>query len=514
MRRPLLSLKGKTRLLFCCLGLLLALTATTAALELRAIEVDASRLVEETRESLLSNELRSRIRELDAQVTRNPNGFARGSPEIVALRASLRGFRRSLLDFSGGSAGRDPSRGEHQAAEDQIVGRILTDLHSIDTTLATAQTAADGTTSEGERTERASVSGDLDDALRYAMVLDRVTRDEAGLDDSDLTVRAEGARWMLWISLGLAVAGFVWISRYFVRHVATPITELRDGAERLGRGELGHRLAVVRHDEIGELAASFNVMAARIGETQGELKASLAERTQDFIRAARFADLGVLAAGLAHEINNPLASIASSAEGLERRLGRGELDAKEAREYLQTIAAEAYRAKGITERLLAMSRPGDEKQGMVDLRLVLGHLEVMFRHHIEERGLKLRFEGCESSPWVHGNSESFVQVFSNLLRNAEDASPPGGEIVVRCSTTAAECRVEVLDEGLGVPSSQRDRIFDPFYTTKAPGKGTGLGLAVVSSLIEAMGGRIEVGDREEGGCRFVVYPAPLRVATS
>jgi signal transduction histidine kinase len=134
----------------------------------------------------------------------------------------------------------------------------------------------------------------------------------------------------------------------------------------------------------------------------------------------------------------------------------------------------------------------------------------MFRHQIEKRGLRLRFESCEGSPWVHGNAESFVQVFSNLLRNAEDASPPSGEIVVRCAATASECRIEVLDQGPGVPETERERIFDPFYTTKAPGKGTGLGLAVVSSLLEAMGGRIEVGDREGGGCRFAVYPAPVR----
>ncbi len=510
MRRPLLTLEGKTRLLFGGLGLLLAMAATLAALELRAIEVDASRFVEETREALLSNDLRSRIRELDTQVRHDPGAFLSRPEDTKALRASLAEFRHSLLEFSRGSAGRDPSRGEHQAAEDRLVRHILEDLQSIEGTLAGVPDGRNAAMADAGHGHPATVSDSLEDALRYAQVLDRETREEAGLDNSDLSVRAEGARWMLLISLVLAVAGFFWISRYFVRHVATPILALRDGAERFGRGDLAHRLPVKRRDEIGELAASFNEMAERIGEAQGELRASLAERTRDFFRAARFADLGVLAAGLAHEINNPLASIATSAEGLERRVARGELDPEEAREYLHTIAAEAYRAKGITERLLALSRAGDGQQGMVDLRLVLSHLETMFRHQIEKRGLRLRFESCEGSPWVHGNAESFVQVFSNLLRNAEDASPPSGEIVVRCAATASECRIEVLDQGPGVPETERERIFDPFYTTKAPGKGTGLGLAVVSSLLEAMGGRIEVGDREGGGCRFAVYPAPVR----
>jgi signal transduction histidine kinase len=526
VRRPLLTLKGKTRLLFVALGLLLAVTASLAVLQLRGIELDARRLLEETRESLLSSELRSSIHELDGQLKHHPDGFRRGAPEVATLRASLGKFRKFLLEFSGGSAGRDPSRSEHQAAEDRIVDRILEDLDAMGEDLDGLRTrspaAVGGASASGEaavaagptESGEARVSEKLDDALRYALVLYRETKNEAGRDNSDLSLRAEDARWMLWASLALAVAGFFWIGSYFIRHVAAPILELRDGAERLGRGDLGYRLPVHRRDEIGELASSFNEMAVRIGATHGELEASLAERTRDFLRAARFADLGVLAAGLAHEINNPLASIASSAEGLERRMARGDLDPQEASDYLRTIAAEAYRAKGITERLLALARPGEEKQGMVDLRLVLGHVEIMFRHQIEKRGLHLRLEGCEHSPWVHGNSEAYVQVFSNLLRNAEDASPRGGEIVVRCSSTEDACRVEVLDQGPGIVEADRERIFDPFFTTKAPGKGTGLGLAVVSSLLEGMGGRIEVADREGGGCRFTVVPAPVQGGAS
>jgi len=493
LRRPLLTLKGKMSLLFSLLGLLLVVTATLTALQLHAIEVDASRLVEETRESVLSSQLRSTIHDIEIQVKRHPDGFAPDTTDLETLRGSLGTFRRCLLEFRSGSEGRDPSRSEHQAAEDRVVDRILQDVGAIEASLHKAPS------------DERWVSAELDHALRYAQVLSRETQDEAGLDNSDLNRRAEGARWMLWIAFAVVVAAFVWISFYFIRRVATPILELRDGAERFGRGDLDHRFTMPRRDEIGELAASFNEMAARVGATHEGLEESLAERTREFIRAARFADLGVLAAGLAHEINNPLASIASSAEGLERRMDRGEVDPAEASEYLRTIASEAYRAKGITERLLLLARPDVAKQGLVDLKLVLSHLEIMFRHQIEKRGLRLRLEGCEGAPWIHGNSASFVQVFSNLLRNAEDASPPEGEILVRCVGTAADFRVEVLDRGPGIPLAMREKIFDPFYTTKDPGKGTGLGLVVASSLLEAMGGRIEVEAREGGGSRFVVH---------
>ncbi len=495
MRRPLLTIKGKTSLLFLGLGLLLVLTGTLVFLQLNAIQLDAARLIEETRESILSSELRSTIHDLEVAVRRHPDGFTKSSSEYLELRRSMARFRELLTKIRGGAGSGDPSRGEHQAAEDRIAVRILDDLDSLEASL------------QKPGVQRTQAFEQLAFAKRYAEILSKETREESDIANADLNTRAEGARWLLWISFSFVVLGFVWLSSYFVRHVASPILELRDGAERFGRGELDYRLAETRRDEIGELASSFNEMAERISQTHGDLEESLAERTRDFIRAARFADLGVLAAGLAHEINNPLASIASSAEGLERRIERGELDAQEAADYLRTIAAEAYRAKGITERLLALSRPGDEKQGLVDLKLVLGHLEMMFRHQLEKRGLVLRMACGESAHWVYGNAESFVQVFSNLIRNAEDASPEGGEILIRCRGEQKEFCIEILDQGPGLPDDQQERIFDPFYTTKDPGKGTGLGLSLVTSLLESMGGRVEVANRPEGGCCFAVYPA-------
>ena len=491
MRRPLLTIKGKTSLLFLGLGLLLAVTATLVFLELAAIQVDSDRLVEETRESVLASELRSTMHDIELQAHR----AGEGELDHDKLHRTMARFRELVHQIRGGAGITDPSRGEHQAAEDRIAVRILQDMDTLAKTL------------EDPEKDSTKAMGELAFAKRYAEVLAEETKEEAGIANQDLDRRAEHARWLLWICFAVVILGFVWLTTYFVRQVATPILELRDGAERFGRGDLAYRLSTDRRDEIGELATSFNEMAERIGETHGELEESLAERTRDFIRAARFADLGVLAAGLAHEINNPLASIASSAEGLDRRLERGELDKDEAGEYLRTIASEAYRAKGITERLLALSRPSEEKQGMVDLELVLGHVELMFRHHIENRGLRLQLECNEGSHWVHGNSESYIQVFSNLVRNAEDVTPRDGEIRIRCRGEDGDLCVEVLDQGPGLSDEERERIFDPFYTTKAPGKGTGLGLSLVTSLLQSMGGRIEVSNRDEGGCCFAVYPA-------
>lgn len=500
MRRPLLTIKGKTSLLFSGLGLLLLLTGTMVFLQLTAIQVDAERLVEETRESVISSEMHSTIHDIEVAVRRNPGGFAEGSNDLRRLMTSMARFRELLTELRSGAGRSDPSRGEHQATEDRIAERIQGDMAALETSLGQPMV------------DTKSVFEKLAFAKRYAQVLSEETREESGIANADLNKRAEEARWMLWGSFSLVILGFLWISFYFIRHVASPILALRDGAERFGRGDLGYRMSTGRRDEIGELAAGFNEMAERIGTTHGELEESLAERTRDFIRAARFADLGVLAAGLAHEINNPLASIATSAEGLERRIDRGGLDAEETSEYLRTIAAEAYRAKGITERLLALSRAGEQGQGMVDLGLVLGHVEMMFRHQIQDRGMELRLECGESVPWVYGSPESFVQVFSNLLRNAEDVSPPGGVILIRCTGDTQDFRIEVLDEGPGLPEEEQGKIFDPFYTTKEPGKGTGLGLSLVTSLLESMGGRVEVSNRAEGGCCFSVYPALARDA--
>jgi signal transduction histidine kinase len=240
-----------------------------------------------------------------------------------------------------------------------------------------------------------------------------------------------------------------------------------------------------------------------------ELEERVERRTRDFVRAARLAGLGTMAAGIAHEINNPLASIASCAEGLERKLRAGRLEPAQELEYLQIIAREAYRAHEITSRLLEFARGEGTLRVPVSLPDLLREIEVLLDHRLRARGLSLNVRCDGDMPVLEGDPGECKQVLLNLIHNAIDASPQGGSIELVCRRDDGGVVLEVEDQGPGVPAADVDRIFDPFFTTKQPGKGTGLGLAIVHRIVEAHGGTVEVSRSRSGGALFRVrIPAP------
>jgi signal transduction histidine kinase len=242
------------------------------------------------------------------------------------------------------------------------------------------------------------------------------------------------------------------------------------------------------------------------GELQGmraELEQRVEQRTREFVRAARLAGLGTLAAGIAHEINNPLASIASCAEGLERKLRNGGTTPEQQRDYLQIIAKEAYRAHEITSRLLEFARSDPGSPVTFAFGDLMRGIDVLLESRLRGRALRLEL-GCDPDlPPIRGHPSECKQVVLNLLHNAIDASPRGGTIRLTCRREGTEAVLEVEDQGPGIPPEQIDRIFDPFFTTKEPGKGTGLGLAIVHRIVEAHGGHIEA-HNTGGGALFRV----------
>jgi signal transduction histidine kinase len=301
----------------------------------------------------------------------------------------------------------------------------------------------------------------------------------------------------------LVLCGLLWLVR---RMVVGPLRVLRDRAEQVGAGRTPIPQVPLRsRDEIGALARSFEEMARRVASNEQELRERVEARTRELVRAARYADIGVLAAGVAHEINNPLASIASCAEGLERRLRKREVALAEQCEDLQTIASEAYRARSITARLLALARPERSPDARVELDRVAREVEAMTRYQFEERAVRLTLDLPSTGTAVVGDHGDLLQMTVNLVLNARDASPRGAEVQLRVRAAAgAEVELIVDDAGDGVPAADVDRIFDPFFTTKEVGQGTGLGLALVAAVVEAHRGRIRVGRSPAGGARFEV----------
>jgi two-component system NtrC family sensor kinase len=316
------------------------------------------------------------------------------------------------------------------------------------------------------------------------------------------------------------------------------LSELLAGAERIGQGDFDKELSVKGGDELGTLARAFNRMAAHLRElmqerqrynelledtvrtrtaelasTNARLEESLQQLRQaqdQLLVADRLATLGRLAAGVGHEINNPLAFILGNLRYVQEELDRsdGALSPTE-REELLSAVIEAYegaeRVRLIAQDLKVLSRQDDASYGPVELGAVVRSAAKMAAHEIQPRA---RFVAdCEDVPPVRGNGARLGQVLLNLLINAAHAIEPGrveqNEIrVVARRSAPGLVTMEVRDTGCGIPPENLERIFEPFFTTKPVGVGTGLGLPVCRNIIEALSGELTVESAPGRGTTF------------
>jgi two-component system NtrC family sensor kinase len=230
--------------------------------------------------------------------------------------------------------------------------------------------------------------------------------------------------------------------------------------------------------------------------TVGEDVTMRVEAIQAVARAEKLAAVGRLAAGVVHEINNPLATISACAESLEQRTEEGaygvSTDADDLREYLELIRSEAFRCKTITTGLLdfSRSRPGDRLP--VDLEEVLRSSAKLVNHQGRGRNIRFEFEIEPAMPTIVADGGQLQQALISLATNAIDAMPNGGVLTFRASTVQGRVQIEVSDTGAGIPPGNMSKIFEPFFTTKELGKGTGLGLSVCYGIISEHGGRLSV----------------------
>lgn len=229
------------------------------------------------------------------------------------------------------------------------------------------------------------------------------------------------------------------------------------------------------------------------------------------MQSEKLAAIGQLAAGVMHEINNPLATIGACVAAVEGRLGSyPERAAAPLLEYLEMIDAEVQRCTQIVGGLLDFSRPKGKQKGAVALNGLVHHTLKLIRHHERFREFTVTSELDETLAPALGNEEQLVQVLLALLLNAIDSMPHGGRLALRTYRHAQhgdEVVLEVEDTGHGIPRTQQSKIFEPFYTTKPPGRGTGLGLSICYGIIEAHRGRIEVDSMSGRGATFrVVLP--------
>ncbi|MDQ2889646.1 MAG: ATP-binding protein [Gemmatimonadota bacterium] len=237
--------------------------------------------------------------------------------------------------------------------------------------------------------------------------------------------------------------------------------------------------------------------------TIGEDITDWVEAREAVAQNEKLAAIGRLAAGIMHEINNPLATISACAEtmALETTSVEGEP------EYLKIIGSEVQRCKRIIDGLLDFSRPRAQERTSLQVNTVVERALFLLKHHARFKQLTVRAELGANLSNVHASAEQLIQVLIALLMNAADAMPQYGRVLVRTRAAplgAGSVVIEVQDEGSGMTRNEMARIFEPFYTTKEPGRGTGLGLAICHGIVADHGGRIEVSSEPGAGTRFTI----------
>lgn len=248
--------------------------------------------------------------------------------------------------------------------------------------------------------------------------------------------------------------------------------------------------------------------------TVGEDVTFRVEAIQAVGRAEKLAAVGRLAAGVVHEINNPLATISACAESLESRVEEGVFgvspDVEDLQEYLGLIRSEAFRCKSITNGLLDFSRVRSGNRFPIDIPLVLKSAARLIAHQKRGDDIQIKFEIEENLPLVNADEGQLQQAIIALSTNSIDAMPDGGTLVYRAFRQTNRLIIEVQDSGHGIAPDDLSKIFEPFFTTKEVGKGTGLGLAVCYGIITEHNGRLSVRSNVGVGTTFSIY-LPVKV---
>jgi two-component system NtrC family sensor kinase len=312
------------------------------------------------------------------------------------------------------------------------------------------------------------------------------------LDEVDRSVAVARRRNLALSAAAIAaISLLLWAAIH--RLVDRPVARLLAATRAVTAGDLSHRIVVERSDELGQLASSFN-----------EMTAHLADARRQIYQSNKLASLGRLAAGIAHEINNPLTGVLTYSSFLLKRAGDAETRAD-----LETIVHETKRCRDIVRGLLDFARQVPPKKQPVDVNEIVARALGIVSNQLAVLDIRVTRSLAEGLPRLHADPNQLQQVLVNLLVNAADACDEGGAHSIYLGTDlrphdgAEAIEIKVADDGKGIAEKDLGRIFEPFFSTKEH-KGTGLGLAVVWGIVEEHGGRVGVESRVGHGTTFTV----------
>jgi two-component system NtrC family sensor kinase len=319
-----------------------------------------------------------------------------------------------------------------------------------------------------------------------------------------------------------AVLGAAFLLLVF--RVVRPLRALTQAASAIAEGEYGRMVPVQGGDEVARLGAAFNRMSASMEQAMREisdwnrlLETRVAEKTRELeqvhlrmVEVERLAAMGQVAAGVAHELNNPLSGIMGYSDlALERFRGlppgrANPGDTEKIVGHIENVSALALRCRNIILDMMKFARQPTEEFSPQDLNALIGETLVFLGHQLTHGKIEVVRDCPEGLPPFRGNALQVQQVFTNILVNAVHAMPGGGVITVRSRREGEFLVAEFTDTGDGIPPSNLRRIFEPFFTTKPVGKGTGLGLSVSHSIVKRHGGEIGVESAVGKGTTFTV----------
>lgn len=316
----------------------------------------------------------------------------------------------------------------------------------------------------------------------------------------------------------LCFALIVVVTYFLTRSLMRPLEDVVAASKAISAGDLSHRLGITDQSELGVVASSFNAMLDRIAEMNSQLEESakrleqkVRERTAQLVEAQaamsrqeRLASLGRLAAGVAHEINNPLTGVLSFAHLLRRKENMEESD----RQDLDLIINETTRVGEIVRGLLDFAKERPSTAEPLDINEVTRHTTRLVSSQGRFDRIKFEEHLQADLPGLNGDRSQLEQVILNLLLNACEAMPDRGTVTISTAAEEGKIMVTVADTGCGIEPASLDRIFEPFFTTKSDGKSTGLGLSVSYGIVQQHGGTLDVDSEEGRGTVFtLVLPA-------
>jgi len=390
--------------------------------------------------------------------------------------------------------------------------------------------------------ETLGMTGGVDQSLTASMVSETIGWIELGMTVGTVQKATDDATWAAVLLALLVLLATIFVVALIVNAVIKPITTLADATDKISRGDFSTTVDIDQRDEIGQLAKNFNRMTESLTQSREEieqynrtLEEKIIERTgqledaqAQLIQSEKMGAIGQLAAGVAHELNNPLGGILGYSQFTLEKMRKNipeKTTAKEIRSYLRyvgDIELQARRCKTIVQNLLRFSRSSRTVEfDEVDVNRVMEETLTFVEHQLRISQMELEVDLGSSLPRIQGNAGQLQQIFTNLIINAMHASESGASIQINSRYCPAlgefggTVEFSVTDTGHGIAKEDLKKIFEPFFTTKEVGKGTGLGLSVSYGIVKEHGGEITVESEIGEGTTFtVILPVQKKEPTA